>query len=138
MERTMICEHSLPHQFQAEAVNITCHILNKCLIRPTLKKTLYELWNGKKLNIGYFHPFYCKFFVYTNGKDNLDKFDPRSDEGIFLGYSNISRSYRIFNKCTSVIEKSSHIIFDDSNHFREKRNSSDDEKYQNSQSVVIS
>jgi len=42
----MIVEHSLPHKFWAEAVSTACHMLNRCLIRPILKKTPYELWNG--------------------------------------------------------------------------------------------
>ena len=42
--------------------------------------------------------------MHNNGKENLDKFDPRSDEGIFVGYpllvklilftSNVPRSSR--------------------------------------------
>lgn len=30
-----------------------------------------------------------------NGKDNTGEFDPWRDKGIFMGYSNSSRSYRI-------------------------------------------
>ncbi|XP_075098897.1 uncharacterized protein LOC142175799 [Nicotiana tabacum] len=81
MARTMIVENSLPHHFWAEAVSTACHIINRCLIQPILKKTPYELWNGKKPNINYFHPFGCKCFIHNNGKDNLVKFDPKSDEG---------------------------------------------------------
>ncbi|KAJ9552693.1 hypothetical protein OSB04_016738 [Centaurea solstitialis] len=33
-----------------------------------------------------------------NNKDNLGKFDSKSDDGIFLEYSSISRAYRVFNK----------------------------------------
>ncbi|XP_019226340.1 PREDICTED: uncharacterized protein LOC109207804 [Nicotiana attenuata] len=86
-----------------------------CLIRPSLKKTPYELWNGKKPNISYFHPFGCKCFIHNNGKDNLGKFDPKSDEGIFLGYSPSSRAYRVFNKRTLCIEESTHVVFVDTN-----------------------
>ncbi|XP_073121261.1 uncharacterized protein [Henckelia pumila] len=35
------------------------------------------------------------------------------DEGIFLGYSTISKEYRIFNKRTLNVEESVHIIFDE-------------------------
>ena len=37
------------------------------------------------------------------------------DEGIFLGYSTSSKSYRLFNKCILVVEESTHIIFDEAN-----------------------
>lgn len=99
---------------------------------------MYELCNGKKPNIGYFHHFGCKCFIHNNGKDNLGKFDPHSDEGIFLDYSSISRSYIIFYKRIFAIEESIHIIFDDFNRFTKNKNSLDDEEYQNFQSVVIS
>ena len=49
----------------------------------------------------------------NNGKDNLKKFDAKSDEAIFLGYSINSKPYRIFNKRTLTMEESIHVIFDE-------------------------
>ncbi|KAH9685791.1 hypothetical protein KPL70_014095 [Citrus sinensis] len=54
---------------------------------------------------------------FTNGQkmlDNLGKFDPKSDVGIFLGYSNSSKAYRVYNKRTLVVEESMHVTFDES------------------------
>ena len=79
------------------------------MIRPILKKTPYELFKERKPNISYFHPFGCKCFVLNNGKDNLGKFDAKSDEGIFLGYSLASKAFRVINKRTLVVEESIHI-----------------------------
>ena len=73
MARTMLYENNLPKYFWAEAVNITCYILNRALIRPILKKTPYELWHGRKPNIGYFHVFGCKCFIHNNDKNNKKK-----------------------------------------------------------------
>ena len=97
MARTMLNENSLPKYFWAETVNTACYVLNQELIRPNLNKTPYELWKDRKPNIGYFKVFRCKCFV-LNTKDNLGKFDPKSDVGIFLGYSNSSKAYRVYNK----------------------------------------
>ena len=58
--------------------------------------------------------FGCKCFI-LNTKDNLGKFDPKSDVGILLGYSNTSKAYRVYNKRTLVVEESMHITFDESN-----------------------
>ena len=82
----MLCENSLSRYFWAEVVKIAFHILNRVSIRPILKKTPYGLYKDRKPNIYYFRAFGCKWYVLNNGKDNLDKFDPKSDEGIFLGY----------------------------------------------------
>ena len=50
-----------------------------------------------------------------NIKDNLGKFEPKFDVGIFLGYSNSSKAYRVYNKKTLVVEESMHVMFDESN-----------------------
>ncbi|GMI76671.1 hypothetical protein HRI_001336400 [Hibiscus trionum] len=41
------------------------------------------------------------------------KFDAKSDETIFIGYSLTSKAYRVFNKRTLVVEESIHVVFDD-------------------------
>ena len=96
------------------------------MIMPILKKTLYELFRERKPNISYFHPFGCKCFVLNNGKNNLGKFDAKSDEGIFLGYSLTSKAFRVFNKRTLVVKESIHVIFDESNPLSRKDSLDDD------------
>ena len=109
--RTMLIENGLVKYSQAEAVNIANYVLNRYLIRPILKRTPYELFRGRKPNISYLRPFSCKFFIHNQGKDNLSKFDARSDEGIFLGYSLNSKAYRVLNKRRNVVEESVDIDF---------------------------
>ena len=115
MAKTILCEGNLSKYFWAETINTACYILNHILIHPILKKTPYELWKGKKSNINYFHIFGYKYFILNKKKDNLKKFDAKSDKGIFLGYSASSKIYKIFNKHTLVVEESIHIIFDKTN-----------------------
>ena len=85
------------------------------MIRPILNKTPYELFKGRKPNIMHLRVFGCKCYVHNNGKDALGKFDPRSDEAIFLGYSSYSKAYKVFNKRTLCIEESVHVLFDETN-----------------------
>ena len=54
-------------------------------------------------------------FVLNSEKDNLKKFDTKSDEGIFLGYFTSNKMYRIINKQILVVEESIHMIFDEAN-----------------------
>ena len=42
---------------------------------------------------------------------NLGKFDERSEEAIFLGYSLNSRAYRVFNKSSKTIKESINVKF---------------------------
>lgn len=68
-------------------MNTACYIINRCLIRSNLNKTSYELLNRKKPKLSYFKSCGCKCFVLSNGKNDLAKFDPESDEGVFVGYT---------------------------------------------------
>ena len=43
MVRTMLNENNLPKYFWAKTVNTSCNVLNRVLLRPLLKKTLYKL-----------------------------------------------------------------------------------------------
>ncbi|PON67240.1 hypothetical protein PanWU01x14_104150 [Parasponia andersonii] len=96
------------------------------MIRPIVNKTPYELWKGRKPNIGYLKVFSCKCFI-LNTKDNLGKFDSKSDVGIFLEYSTTSKAYRVFNKRTLIVEEFMHVIFDESNTLQNRRNIDDDD-----------
>ena len=88
--------------------------MNRVLLRPILNKTSYELMFDKKPVVGYFKVFGCKCFI-LNIKEHLGKFDKKSDEGIFLGYCENKRGFRVYNRRTLVIEEAIHITFDESN-----------------------
>ena len=67
----------------------------------------------RKPNVSYFRAFGCKCFI-LNAKDNLEKFDAKAFEAFFVGYSNTSKTYRIFNKSTLTIEEFMHVKFEES------------------------
>ncbi|RDX66932.1 hypothetical protein CR513_54251, partial [Mucuna pruriens] len=94
MVRTMLKDFNSPKYFWAEVVNTTYYLHNRICIKPILKKTIYELWKGRQPNISYFHSFKCEFFI-LNTKDNLGKFDPKSNKGTFIGYSIVSKEYSL-------------------------------------------
>ena len=104
----MARRNDLPKSLQTDAVNIGNYVLNRCLIRLTLKETPYKVFEGKKPNVSYFKVLGRKCFIHNNGKPWLDS---RSDEGIFVGYSSISKAHHGYNKCTKVIKESIHVVF---------------------------
>ncbi|GJW70439.1 retrovirus-related pol polyprotein from transposon TNT 1-94 [Tanacetum coccineum] len=112
MSRTMLNEQSLPQKFWCNAVDTSTYILNRILIRAILGKTPYELLRGRKPTLDYFRVFGSKCFI-LNTKDYLTKFDPKSYEGIFLGYSQNSKAYIILNKHTRKVEESLNVTFDE-------------------------
>ena len=113
MSRTMLNEQNIPQKFWCNAVDTSTYILNRVLIRPFLNKTPYELYKGRKPTLGYFRVFGSKCFI-LNTKDYLTKFDPKSYEGVFLGYSQTSKAYIVLNKETLRVEESLNITFDES------------------------
>lgn len=85
---------------------------NRSIINRRLNKTPYEAMNGHKPSISFLHVFgYCCFI--KNNRDQLTKFQPKSNESIFLGYSTKSKAYRFLNCHTYVIEECFDITFDD-------------------------
>ncbi|GJW53228.1 retrovirus-related pol polyprotein from transposon TNT 1-94 [Tanacetum coccineum] len=112
MSRTMLNEQSLPQKFWCNAVDTSTYILNRILIRAILGKTPYELLRGRKPTLDYFRVFGSKCFI-LNTKDYLTKFDPKSYEGVFLGYSQNSKAYIILNKHTRKVKESLNVTFDE-------------------------
>jgi hypothetical protein len=89
-----------------------CHIINRVYLRPETSKTPYEIWRGKKPTVKYFRIFGSKFYILRD-RENLGKFNPKSDEGIFLGYSTNSRAYRVYNTKTETVMESINVVIDD-------------------------
>ena len=93
--------------------HLMLHIKQNLFVQKT-SKTPFEIYYQRKPNVSYFRVFGCKCFV-LNTKDNLGKFDAKSYEAIFAGYSNTSKAYRVFNRSALTIEKSMHVKFEESN-----------------------
>ena len=73
------------------------------------KKTPYELWRGKKSVVKYFRIFGSDCYILRD-RENLEKFDAKSDNGYFLGYCCTSRAYRVYNLRTKTVMESSNMV----------------------------
>ena len=80
--------------------------------RPDSKKTPYELWRGKKPVIKYFRIFGSDCYILRD-REYLEKFNTKSDNGYFLGYSSTSRAYRVYNLRTKTVMESSNVMIND-------------------------
>jgi hypothetical protein len=114
MARTMLDEYKTSDRFWAEAINTACYSINPLYLHRILKKTSYELINGKKLNVSYFRVFGSKCFILIK-RDRNSKFAPKVVEGFLLGYDSNTRAYRVFNKSNGLVEVSCDIVFDETN-----------------------
>ena len=110
--RVMLHAKHLPYRFWAEAMNTTCHIHNRETLRTGTTTTLYELWKGRKPTVKYFHVCGSKCYILSN-RDYRRKMGPKSDGGIFLGYSTNNRAYRVYNSKTEIVMQSINVVIDD-------------------------
>ncbi|GJY01069.1 zinc finger BED domain-containing protein RICESLEEPER 2-like protein [Tanacetum coccineum] len=108
--RTMLADSKLPTTFWAEAVSTACYVQNRVLVVKPHNKTPYELFRGLKPALNFMRPFGCHVTI-LNTLDNLGKFDGKSDEGFFVGYSLSSKAFRVYNTRTRRVEENLHIGF---------------------------
>ncbi|GKB62010.1 putative ribonuclease H-like domain-containing protein [Tanacetum coccineum] len=108
--RTMLADSKLPTTFWAEAVSTACYVQNRVLVVKPHNKTPYELFRGFKPALSFMRPFGCHVTI-LNTLDNLGKFDGKSDEGFFVGYSLSSKAFRVYNTRTRRVEENLHIGF---------------------------
>ncbi|GKE91559.1 ribonuclease H-like domain-containing protein [Tanacetum coccineum] len=106
----MLVDSKLPTTFWAEAVNTACYVLNRVLVIKPHNKTPYKLIRGRPPLIDFMKPFGCPVTI-LNTRDHLGKFEGKADEGYFVGYSVVSKSMRVFNKGTRIVEETLNIIF---------------------------
>ncbi|GJT89132.1 retrovirus-related pol polyprotein from transposon TNT 1-94 [Tanacetum coccineum] len=65
-----------------------------------------------KPNVEYFYVFGSLCYL-TNNRDDLGKMKPKADIGIFIGYSETSRGFQIYNRRTKKIMETIHVKFDE-------------------------
>ncbi|GJR00650.1 retrovirus-related pol polyprotein from transposon TNT 1-94 [Tanacetum coccineum] len=88
-------------------------VANRSIIVKRHDKTSYEIFRERIPDISYFHMFGCPMFIH-NHKDHLGKFDAKVDDGYFLGYSSVSKAFRVFNTRRQQIKETYHVTFNES------------------------
>ncbi|GJY32888.1 retrovirus-related pol polyprotein from transposon TNT 1-94 [Tanacetum coccineum] len=83
-------------QYWTEAAATACYTQNRFTILKRHLKTPYEIFHKRIPNISFLHVFGCLVYIH-NHKDHLGKFDEKADDGYLLGYSLVSKAFRVFN-----------------------------------------
>ncbi|KAG7564434.1 Ribonuclease H-like superfamily [Arabidopsis suecica] len=97
------CEnHGIAHQFSAPRTPQQNGVVERK--NRTLQEMARAMMHGNQVS---------QRCYILNDKDYLGKFDSKSDEGMFLGYSETSTAFRIYNKRTCAIMESVNVVFDD-------------------------
>lgn len=91
--RSIIYSSWVPIHLWAEAIAYSVYTLNRVL-SSTAEITPYESWYKKRPDVSHLRIFGSRTFVHIP-ESLRKKLDPKSREGIFVGYSETSKAFRV-------------------------------------------
>ena len=104
-----------------------CIYLELCASQERSHSTPFELWYGYPPNVKYFKVFGRKCHILKDVRNG--KFDAKSDEGIFLGYSTRSKAYKCLNTNINKVVESANVNFDEFTKVHEVESTKELEQY---------
>ena len=87
------------------------YILNRSPTKALDGKTPYEAWHGRKPAVSHLWVFGCLAFAKELG--HISKLDDRSTLGVFIGYAEGSKAYRILDPKTQRVRTARDVVFDE-------------------------
>ena len=113
--RAMLTEAGLPQWLWGEAAYTACYLHNRTpRYYPGYHvATPKEMWTGKKPDLGHLRVFGCVAYAQLAREQRHNKLDSTSIRGIFVGYTLITRQYRVYNPENGTIERYSTVRFDE-------------------------
>ena len=112
MAKLMLHDKGLPKTFWAEAVSTAVYLLNRCPTKAVWNRTPFEAWSGRKPSVKYFKVFGSIAYAQVP-KEKRHKLDESSEKSIFIGYSTMSKGYRLYNLKIQKVIASRDVIFDE-------------------------
>ena len=110
--KAMLHDQDLPMHLWAEAARTVVYVQNRTPHRVLKNKTPKEVFSSKKPEFSHLRIF--GFLVYIHiPKEKRKKLDPSGKKGIFVGYSEISKAYRIYFPGYKKIDISRDVTFDE-------------------------
>ena len=112
MGRTMLEHSGLPRRFWAEASATAVHILNRAPTSALPGLTPFEALTGTKPSCAHLRVFGCQAYVHVP-KEQRSKLDRKSIPHVFLGYSSVSKAYRLWDPAAGKLTVSRDVVFDE-------------------------
>ena len=111
MARALLKQRGMPAVFWGEAVVTAVYILNRSPTKALNGMTPYEAWHGRKPAVSHLRVFGC--LAFTKELGHISKLDDRSTPGVFIGYAEGSKAYRILDPGTLCVRTTHDVVFDD-------------------------
>lgn len=112
MVRILLTTSGVPKSFWPEAVNWSTHILNRSPTLAVKNMTPEEAWSGRKPAVDHFRIFGCIAYAHIPDEKRR-KLDNKGEKFIFLGVSDKSKAYKLYNPSTMKIVISRDVVFDE-------------------------
>jgi hypothetical protein len=80
-------------------------------MKSLTSRTPYEAWHGRKLSVNHLRVFGCRAFVKQLG--HVDKLADRSHTGVFIGYAEGAKVYRILDPTARQVCTARDVVFDE-------------------------
>jgi hypothetical protein len=93
--KTMIHDQDLHMCLWAEAVMTIVYVQNRLSHSALGFKTPEEMFTGKKPKVSHLKIFGCPVFIHIP-KEKRNKLEPSGKKGIFVGYYEVSKAFRIY------------------------------------------
>uniref|UniRef100_A0AAV1VBB0 Polyprotein n=1 Tax=Peronospora matthiolae TaxID=2874970 RepID=A0AAV1VBB0_9STRA len=125
--RSLLHHAKLEKRFWAEAAMTAIYIKNRLPSPKIDHETPFEIVYKSKPSVKHMRVFGCRAFILTPREKRL-KWDPKAREGMFMGYEEASKAYRVYDIEAGQVVISRDITFDESTFdFSMDRPSDDDE-----------
>lgn len=112
MVRSMLSAKKIPKCFWPEAINWTFHVLNRSPTLAVKDVTPQEAWSGIKPSVKHFKIRGCLAHAHIPTQKR-GKLDNKSSTCIFLGISENTKGYRLFNVETNKVIVSRDVVFEE-------------------------
>jgi hypothetical protein len=110
--KALLNDQGLSMYLWGEAAMIAIYVQNRSTHRILKGMTLEETFSGNKPNVEHLRIFGCPVYFHFP-KDKRNKLEPSGKKGIFVGYSESSKAYRIYIPEQHKIEVSTDITFNE-------------------------
>ena len=110
-----------------EAERTTVYVQNIICHSALGNKTPEETFSGERLEVRHLNIFGCPIYIHIP-KEKRSKLDRSGKKGLFIGYSEQSKSYQIYILGYRQIELSRDVTFDEDSTFRKSRKYKEDEE----------
>ena len=111
--RSLLHHAKLDKCFWAEAAMTAIYVKNRLPSPKIHDKTPFEIVCKSKPSVKHMRVFGCQAYILTPSEKRL-KWDPKARIGIFMGYEEVSKAYRVFDIEAGQIMITRDVTFDES------------------------